>query len=229
MQNLGKLSGEAERELGFKEIGGRKAHGFLINAKKIDSDYSDSELAEIWIDVESNLPLLIRYKIKYQFNTLTALIKDIQWNIELDPKLFDATPPAGYTDATPKTPTLDECGPQITEALRIYAEASGGHYSENGYDMVSDICKIYGIDKYPAGEKEGNAGKAAKVETGGDLFNEIEAYNPEFVYNGKTVGPKDKDKVLLRWKLDDGKYAVIYGDLHYETVTAEKLHALEGK
>ena len=95
--------------------------------------------------------------------------------------------------------------------------------------MVVGICKIYSIDKYPAGEKEGNAGKAAKAIAGDHLFNQIKAYNLDFAYYGKTVGPNDKDKVLLRWKLDDGKYAVIYGNLHYETVTAEKLHSLEGK
>jgi hypothetical protein len=53
--------------------------------------------------------------------------------------------------------------------------------------------------------------------------------NPNAAYYGKTVEPSDKDKVLLRWKLDNGKYAIIFGDLRSETVTAEQLHALEGK
>ncbi len=52
---------------------------------------------------------------------------------------------------------------------------------------------------------------------------------PTPAYYGQTVGPKDKDKVLLRWKLDDGRYEVIFGDLRAETVTAERLHKLEGK
>ena len=57
----------------------------------------------------------------------------------------------------------------------------------------------------------------------------ILAHNTDPAYNGKTVGPNDKDKVLLRWKLDDGGYEVIFGDLHAETVTAERLRALEAK
>ncbi len=58
----------------------------------------------------------------------------------------------------------------------------------------------------------------------------IQAYDPDPAYNGKMVGPNDKDdKVLLRWKLDDGRYEVIFGDLRAETVTAERLHDLEGK
>jgi hypothetical protein len=46
-------------------------------------------------------------------------------------------------------------------------------------------------------------------------------------YYGKTVTPKDVDKVLMRWKVSDNEYRVIYGDLHAETVTPEKLAELE--
>ena len=60
------------------------------------------------------------------------------------------------------------------------------------------------------------------------LWAIIEAHR-DFTYYGNTVGPKDKDKVLLRWKLDDGQYEVIFGDLRAETATAERLRALEGK
>ena len=54
----------------------------------------------------------------------------------------------------------------------------------------------------------------------------ILARNRDAAYYGKTIGPKDKDKVLLRWKLDDGRYEVIFGDLRAETVAAEKLRAV---
>ncbi|MBN1347679.1 MAG: hypothetical protein JXQ73_33640 [Phycisphaerae bacterium] len=37
-------------------------------------------------------------------------------------------------------------------------------------------------------------------------------------YFGATVRPGDSQGVLLRWKLDDGGYRVIYGDLRAETV-----------
>ncbi len=53
--------------------------------------------------------------------------------------------------------------------------------------------------------------------------------NCDGAYYGKTVRPNDKDRVLLRWKLDDGRYEVLFGDLRAETVTAERLHDLEGK
>ena len=39
--------------------------------------------------------------------------------------------------------------------------------------------------------------------------------------------PKDADRVLLRWKLSDKEYRVIFGDLHAETVSPERLAELE--
>jgi outer membrane lipoprotein-sorting protein len=51
----------------------------------------------------------------------------------------------------------------------------------------------------------------------------------EPVYYGDIVGPADADKVLLRWKLSDTEYRVIYGNLAAETVSAERLAELESK
>jgi outer membrane lipoprotein-sorting protein len=49
----------------------------------------------------------------------------------------------------------------------------------------------------------------------------------EPAYYGDVVGPKDANQVLMRWKVSDSEYRVIYGDLRVETVTAEKLAELE--
>jgi hypothetical protein len=46
-------------------------------------------------------------------------------------------------------------------------------------------------------------------------------------YYGKTVTPKNTDKVLMRWKVSDNEYRVIFGDLHAEMVTADALAELE--
>ncbi|HUT90390.1 MAG TPA: hypothetical protein VMY37_12890 [Thermoguttaceae bacterium] len=37
-------------------------------------------------------------------------------------------------------------------------------------------------------------------------------------YFGATVKPGDSEAILLKWRLDDGRYRVIYGDLRAETV-----------
>ena len=60
-------------------------------------------------------------------------------------------------------------------------------------------------------------------------INTIQRENSDCAYFGKTVGPKDADKVLFYWKLDDGSYRVIYGDLKSETVAEARLRRLLGK
>jgi hypothetical protein len=49
----------------------------------------------------------------------------------------------------------------------------------------------------------------------------------EPVYYGESVGPDDADKVLLKWKVSDDHYRVIFGDLTAEDITAEKWKEFE--
>ena len=49
----------------------------------------------------------------------------------------------------------------------------------------------------------------------------------EPVYYGETVGPDNPEAVLLRWKISDEKYRVIFGDLSALDVIAEELKELE--
>lgn len=46
-------------------------------------------------------------------------------------------------------------------------------------------------------------------------------------YYGNVVTPQDADEVLMRWKVTDNQYRVIFGSLHAETVDAETLAELE--
>ena len=46
-------------------------------------------------------------------------------------------------------------------------------------------------------------------------------------YYGKDVKAGDANAVLMRWKISDGTYRVIYGDLSAENITAEKLKEME--
>jgi hypothetical protein len=59
------------------------------------------------------------------------------------------------------------------------------------------------------------------------FYSRFNWYKKDPAYYGKTVTPKDADRVLMRWKVSDNEYRVIFGDLHAQTVTAEKLAELE--
>jgi len=47
------------------------------------------------------------------------------------------------------------------------------------------------------------------------------------VYHGDVVTPKEIELPLMRWKLSDTEYRVLFGDLRAATVTPETLANLE--
>ena len=47
------------------------------------------------------------------------------------------------------------------------------------------------------------------------------------VYHGDVVTPADTQLPLMRWKLSETEYQVIFGDLRTETVTTDTLAQLE--
>ena len=58
-------------------------------------------------------------------------------------------------------------------------------------------------------------------------FEKAPPYSFALSVYGEFVTPKDADLVLMRWKVSDNEYRVIFGDRHAETVTVEVLEELE--
>ena len=61
----------------------------------------------------------------------------------------------------------------------------------------------------------------------GHFYGGIKEHGADPAYYGDTVNIQDTDKVLMRWKMSDDRYRVIFGDLRIEDVSAEKLAQLE--
>ena len=169
---------------------------------------------------------------------ITLKMEDFQWNTDLDPKLFVAEPPAGYVEdkkgLAVEYPRPEKVMQGLKLGLQTYAELCGGHYpriTRTFAEPVRDeMLEAAGITFPATAEQILNNKKYRKAFDGFQglaLFNRVLMANPDAAYYGKTVGPNDKDKVLVRWKLDDGRYQVLFGDLRDEAVTAERLRALE--
>lgn len=68
------------------------------------------------------------------------------------------------------------------------------------------------------------------VLAGGAKFYEyLVRQGRDAAYYGHSIDPDDKDAVLIQWKLDKGRYRVIFGDLRTKTVTAEELIKLQAR
>ena len=99
-------------------------------------------------------------------------------------------------------------------------------------DVTSDeLYAMAGIERPPTPEQV-RSEKYLKILESGKGFatlNGILRDNPDAAYHGQTVGPKDAERVLLRWRLDDGRYQVVFGDLRNEILPVERLRELERK
>jgi hypothetical protein len=66
-----------------------------------------------------------------------------------------------------------------------------------------------------------------RIQSSCAFFANLEQTGQDPVYHGDRVGPGDFDQVLLRWRLDDDQYRVVFGDLRTEDVSAARLAELE--
>ena len=93
-------TGQVLRSLGTKEIEGKQSRGYvmaLANAKP----GSGFDALEVWVDPETDLPLEIDYKLTSNYGIREFRISECRWNIEIEPSLFDTTPPEGYSETAP--------------------------------------------------------------------------------------------------------------------------------
>jgi ElaB/YqjD/DUF883 family membrane-anchored ribosome-binding protein len=200
---------------------------------------------KVWIDVKTRLP--VRYEsltngrdprgAKTSFH---YTMYDFQWDIPIDVSEFEPPGvPDGYGALVEKTAGV--VNEQVaTESLRQCAELLG-KYPENLHAAPSMILQfeLEKSDSPAATQLKEELNGLAELERANRLadasmplrratrFYLFDLAGKDPAYYGSTVTAEDADKVLLRWKLSDSEYRVLFGDLHAETVSRERLAELE--
>ena len=232
LQLIRENSGEITRDLGSKEIEGRQAHGYVIVLKGW-RDWRERggvrDPVEVWVDAATDLPLEFSYNGKHEEPGQNGAgywfrATDFRWNIALDEKLFAPQPPEGYTDITP--PSGEKEIAEIADALALYAELSGGHYPQvKQFDAAAvhnEMLKLAGFAG-PAKEEWKEDKQYRRIEQaarGLDWIGRIVRNRYHSGSDGLTVGPQDKDKLLLWWTLfAPVRFRVFYGDLRQEILS----------
>jgi hypothetical protein len=60
-------------------------------------------------------------------------------------------------------------------------------------------------------------------------YEHLAQMGKDIVYYGDSIDPQDGNAVVIQWKLSDGEYKVVFGDLREETVSAEELIRLQAR
>jgi outer membrane lipoprotein-sorting protein len=219
------VEGFQTRDLAYN--GGFIGHADLRGqADKVD--------VKIWVDINTFLPVRSEEDIVTKKGTrLHEVSSNFKWNVVLDAADFEPDIPDDYTLEVDLTvPPLNE--ETAIKGLRIFADLAGDYPDNFDRSTISKETKrLIRLEKdswksLADDERSRRRGDISTTITQlRRFYNQLVEDKKETTYYGETVGPDDTNKILLRWKLDDGQYRVIFGDLSIKNVTAEELAELE--
>ena len=237
-------------ELGRSVIDGIEVEGFQTTDPSWAGGAGAMESVKVtlWVDVETWLPVLAEmdFKVNEQMQ-MHGVIYDYQWDVQADASQFEPVIPEDFT-AFPadgmKMPKISEEG--LIEGLRLFAELFGSYPKKlSMMELAQEIAPLansQGLrdrvkrlkeEMTEAGEldKDEFMMKSMQItqplQSLGLFYMTLVQDKKDPADYGESVGPDDADAVLMRWKISDDEYRVLYGDLTAENVTAEQLAQLE--
>ena len=240
-------------ELGRSVIDGEEVEGFHTTDPAVLGGTGENIKYTLWVDTKSWLPVRCEmdFKMGEQMQA-SSVIYDYQWDIPVAASDFEPTIPEDYTPLSSepiRMPSMTE--EAAIEGLKFFVELSGQYPKK--LDMLNLAKEFVELKKkefaeLKKGEVSTDAGRKSKgepnqVELEKVIKETMETMRPiqslsmfymslvqgkkEPVYYGESVGPNDADKVLLRWRVSEGQYRVVFGDLTTVDITAEKLAEIE--
>jgi outer membrane lipoprotein-sorting protein len=209
--------------------------GFFGQDDYFIGDYTRVDV-KLWVNTETFLPVRLEEDVVTSHEThIHQICYDFRWNVILSAADFEPNIPDDYT-----APFGDVIIPVFSEenavkGLRLIGDLLGKYPKSLGQTdetFKGEIQRAAGWDdSYDVGlsndEKTKITSKVMLMIVPQYFYDGLVENKKDPAYYGETVGPDDTDKVLLRWKLEDGRHRVIFGDLHAETVSPEGLAELE--
>ena len=193
---------------------------------------------KLWVDVNTFLPVRLEEDIVTEKGThIHEVSYDFRWNVIINPDDFEPNIPEEYRSLSGDIVIKPFDEENTLQSFRLWTDTFG-KYPENltpekfGQEYMTNL----GLDPnsmkdmyQDMSDEERTKKTSEMMQTIAPvlLYNSLIEENKEPVYYGKTVELGDADKVLMRWKLEEGLYRVIFGDLSVKTVTSEELAELE--
>jgi hypothetical protein len=231
-------------ELGRSIIDGIEVEGIETKDPRYGGGMFENFTGCLWVDVKTSLP--VRMEMEMQMEgpggmMLNSMVMDgFEWDVELEPEIFEPNIPEDYSlMAEVKMPGMDEAS--AVQGLRAFAEITDGRYPDamNVMKIIGEVAEAMKARFDMKGQRldpnnEPNREqlqemmeKTASIQGVCIFYAELVKDGKDPAYYGKTVTVEDADAVLMRWKISDNEYMVIYGDLTAENVTAERLAEFE--
>lgn len=232
-------------ELGLDVIDGVEVEGIETADPRYSGGIFEGFIGRLWVDVETDLPVRLEMEMQMppiagkDLGTMNMVLDSFQWDVYIDPTIFEPNLPSDYTAlADMKMPEINE--ESVIKGLQLFKEMSKGKYPKklNVLTLMGEVGELTKANwKQTRGQNDPNRIPPEEVEKmlpnlmtvqGACMFYaKLVTDNKEPVYYGDIVTADDPDAVLMRWKISENQYRVIFGDLTIENVTAEQLAELE--
>ena len=231
-------------KLGSKIIDGKNVEGIEVNDPRFGKGMVESCVARLWVDVETNLPVLYEARATAGGGTIQIeqVMDDFKWDPGFDENIFkpDLTEYNLVAEVVGQPPNEETA----VHALRSFSKMTGGNYpvSLNLTTYQKAINRIYlqrkikeiGLQRaiFFWEEDDFEWEPFAKLimrvrQTCLKFYGQLVKEEKDVAYHGKIVTTKDMDMPLMRWKISDDEYRVIFGDLSIKDVNVEELAELE--
>ena len=219
------------KQLGRDNINGIDVEGIECTGPKVMGGMFEEATARLWVEIGTDFPVRIEIEgiVSGGQMEMSMVMDDFQWNVELDPALFVPDIPPDYTSSEMNLPEVNE-GTAIN-ALHLFAELTDGRYPGSlalmtlMKEITEELTKKYGLRLI--GKLDDYTNAIQNILPVGSFYAQLVGAEKEAVYYGDSVTAENPKAVLLRWKISDGYYRVIFGDLTTSDVTAEQLAELE--
>ena len=214
-------------ELGRKTINGVEVEGIEVNDPKIMLEsLFESVVVRLWVDVETNLPVRVEMRGAASNGSVKCeqVVDVVELDGEVETSMFEPNIPGDYTLFSEAEINNKNEGVAV-QGLRIFAEITDGQYPSSLaiVTAVNELWKARTGMKLSKEEIE----KGITIQSTCSFYAALDQADKDVAYYGDRVTADDVDKVLMRWKVSDGQYRVIFGDLSAENVSAEELAELE--
>jgi NTP pyrophosphatase (non-canonical NTP hydrolase)/outer membrane lipoprotein-sorting protein len=215
-------------QLGRDKINGIDVEGIECTGPGIMGGMFEDATARLWVEIGTDFPVRIEIEgiVAGGQMEMSMVMDDFQWNVELDPALFVPDIPSDYTSQEMKTESNE--GTAIN-GLKLFAELTGGRYPDNLAlltllkEITEELTKKYGM-KFVEKQDEYTS-ELTDILQAAIFYAQL--VGKDAVYHGDRVTAENPESVLLRWKVSEGVYRVVFGDLSTENFSVEELAELE--
>jgi outer membrane lipoprotein-sorting protein len=222
-------------KIGEKTIDGIEVEGIEVDNEKFGASLFERGKGRLWVAVDTDLPVLIELEGTSAGGTvqISMTIDSFDWSPGLQAEDFQPNIPSDYTVMA----DVDLSGSveAVIRGLRGFAEITGGKYPTNldlmtiGQEVRDGFIAMRqnqgkSLEEKPTKEEMENM---LSIQGACMFYGKLVKENKDAAYYGDKVTPQDADMVLMRWKISDDEYKVIFGDLSIGSATAEELAELE--